>query len=218
MNRDGVVVLVSGGPDSLALVQRLRRRGLVIWPLYVRCGFRWEAAETFWLTRWLARLSHPSLKPLKTTDMSLRSIAAGHWSFTGRGVPSRASADAAVYLPARNILLLTHAALYAVSRRVSRLAVGTLAGNPFGDATLNFFHAFAGCLRQALGRPFSIAAPLRRVTKTQVIAEVPASRLALTFSCLRPRGLRHCGRCNKCAERQRACRQAGVADPTVYAT
>ncbi len=171
----------------------------------------------FWLTRWLARLSHPSLKPLTISDLSLRSISAGHWSLTGRGVPSRSSADAAVYLPARNVLLLTHAAIYAVTRRVSRLAVGTLASNPFGDATPNFFHAFAGCLRQALGRSFSIAAPLRRVTKTQVIAETPAAWLALTFSCLRPRGSRHCGRCNKCAERQRAFRQAGVPDPTRYA-
>jgi 7-cyano-7-deazaguanine synthase len=39
----------------------------------------------------------------------------------------------------------------------------------------------------------------------------------LSFSCLQPHGLRHCGRCNKCAERQLAFRKAGVPDPTTYA-
>ena len=33
----------------------------------------------------------------------------------------------------------------------------------------------------------------------------------------RPRGLRHCGRCTKCAERQHAFAAAGVPDPTRYA-
>jgi 7-cyano-7-deazaguanine synthase len=40
----------------------------------------------------------------------------------------------------------------------------------------------------------------------------------LTFSCLAPQGRRHCGRCNKCAERKRAFRQAGIPDPTKYAS
>ena len=40
--------------------------------------------------------------------------------------------------------------------------------------------------------------------------------LGLTFSCIAPeRGL-HCGGCNKCAERQEAFRDAGMADPTRY--
>jgi 7-cyano-7-deazaguanine synthase len=38
----------------------------------------------------------------------------------------------------------------------------------------------------------------------------------LTFSCIRPIGIRHCGRCNKCEERRRAFADAGVKDPTKY--
>ncbi|MBI4343187.1 MAG: 7-cyano-7-deazaguanine synthase, partial [Candidatus Omnitrophica bacterium] len=69
----------------------------------------------------------------------------------------------------------------------------------------------------ALGVPLRILTPLRRLTKVEVIQRSREAPLALTFSCLRPRGRRHCGRCNKCAERQRAFRQARVADPTRYA-
>jgi 7-cyano-7-deazaguanine synthase len=41
--------------------------------------------------------------------------------------------------------------------------------------------------------------------------------LELTWSCLRPAGGKHCGRCNKCRERQTAFAAAGVADRTGYA-
>jgi len=45
---------------------------------------------------------------------------------------------------------------------------------------------------------------------------VLASGGLLTLSCTRPRGLRHCGGCTKCAERQHAFAAAGVPDPTRY--
>jgi hypothetical protein len=41
--------------------------------------------------------------------------------------------------------------------------------------------------------------------------------LELTFSCIDPHCLLHCGRCNKCAERRAAFADAGLADRTVYA-
>jgi 7-cyano-7-deazaguanine synthase len=38
-----------------------------------------------------------------------------------------------------------------------------------------------------------------------------------TFSCLSPVVDRHCGDCNKCAERRRGFLRAGVTDETPYA-
>jgi 7-cyano-7-deazaguanine synthase len=40
--------------------------------------------------------------------------------------------------------------------------------------------------------------------------------LELTFSCMRPLDGRHCGDCNKCAERRKAFRDAGLPDRTPY--
>ena len=40
--------------------------------------------------------------------------------------------------------------------------------------------------------------------------------LELTFSCLAPVGEIHCGRCNKCAERQAAFQAVGQPDRTSY--
>jgi 7-cyano-7-deazaguanine synthase len=44
-------------------------------------------------------------------------------------------------------------------------------------------------------------------------AEMP---LQHTFSCIHPVRGRHCGHCNKCAERQRGFTEAGMDDPTSY--
>ena len=212
-----VAALVSGGVESCCLVAHLLGRGRTVWPVYVRGGLRWEASELRSVRRWLLTLGAPRLRPLSVVEAPARALYGRHWSVTGRGVPGAASSDAAVYLPGRNVLLLGSAAIYAAQRGVSRLAVGTLAGNPFGDASRGFFSRFSRCLGEALAVPMQIEAPFHQMTKSQVIAAHAALPFHLTWSCLRPAGPRQCGRCNKCAERRRAFQRARVPDPTVYA-
>lgn len=213
-----ICALVSGGLDSAVLVCRLLRDGKRVAPLYLRCGLYWESVELHWLRRFLQAIRSPALAPLVTVDVPLRSASGAHWGFTGTDVPSAQSPDAAVYLPGRNVLLLSHAAIACARRGITTIAIGTLRGNPFGDATPRFFARMSGVLSQALQQPIRILSPLRRCSKAQLIRSAGAAPLALTCSCLRPRGYRHCGRCNKCAERRRAFRAAGVPDPTRYRT
>ena len=212
-----VCVLVSGGLDSALLLARQLKAGFRVLPVYVRCGLVWEDAELYWLRRLLRSLPSPWLLPLRVVDVPLRSAYGPHWSLTGRGIPGARSADRAVYLPGRNLLLISHIAIVCARERMRTIALGVLKGNPFGDASPQFFRRLGACLTQAFGAPIGIATPLRRCTKADVIRASAGVPVELTFSCLQPRGLRHCGRCNKCAERQRAFREAGVPDPTTYA-
>jgi len=209
-------LLLSGGLDSSYLLHRFLARGARVFPVYLRCGFRWEAAELYWLRRFLRAVSTPRLLPLQVTVLPLRSIYGAHWSFTGWRVPSAASADSAVYLPGRNALLLSVAAIVCAKRRSSSIALGLLKGNPFGDASPAFLRQFGSCLTKALGHPIRILTPLRSMRKAQVTQLARGLPLDLTFSCLQPRGLRHCGQCNKCAERRRAFRAVSIFDPTRY--
>ena len=210
-------VLMSGGLDSGVLAHRLLSRAGALTPVYVRCGLHWEDAEVYWLRRLLQAVRSPRLEPLRVVDLPLRAVYGAHWSLTGRRVPSTRSADRAVYLPGRNILLLSAAAILCAQQRISTLAIGLLRGNPFGDASPKFLRPFAVCLTQALHQSIRILTPLRRFGKSQLIRAEGGVPFELTFSCLRPHGRLHCGRCNKCAERQRAFRDAGVPDPTTYA-
>ncbi len=217
VRRTTACVLVSGGIDSVVLLQQVLRGGMVL-PIYLQFGLRWERAELFWLRRLLRAIDSPRLLSLHVIRMPLHSVYGAHWGLTGHNVPAAASPDRAVYLPGRNVLLISHAASVCAQRGISTIALGVLKGNPFSDATPRFFRRLATCLSQALEFPLQIVTPLRRMTKIEVIrsaaAEVP---LHLTFSCLKPRGALHCGRCNKCAERAQAFAAAGFPDPTRYA-
>jgi len=157
------------------------------------------------------------IAPLVVFDQPVADLYGRHWSRTGIGVPDALSADEAVFLPGRNALLLVKPALWCAQRGISRIALAILKGNPFADATDDFFAAFARSLSLAAGRPLRFLRPCAHLDKTALIRLGRTLPLELSFSCIAPVGNRHCGRCNKCAERQAAFRAAGFEDPTTYA-
>jgi 7-cyano-7-deazaguanine synthase len=132
---------------------------------------------------------------------------AGSWALdAAAAAPGAATPDEAVYLPGRNFILLT------------RIQLGVLSSNPFPDATPAFFRSFEKSIAQAIRWPIRAERPLEDMTKTELLRRGAHFDLALTLSCLRPRAGAHCGRCNKCAERLKAFREAGLADPGRYLT
>lgn len=211
-----VCVLVSGGLDSAYLMDRLDKNRARLIPLYIRCGLRWEAAEIYWLRKYLPAVGYRRIAPLSIIDLPLNSLYGTHWSLTGQGVPSAKSADSAAYIPGRNVFLLSAAAVFCTQRSISRIAIGALQGNPFGDASPRFLKSMANSLSQALNRSIRILAPLRLLNKTQIIRNAISLPLTFTFSCLDPKGRVPCGQCNKCAERKRGFKRAGFIDPTKY--
>ncbi len=196
-----VCVLVSGGIDSSVLMAEMLRRGYEVSPLYVRSGFIWERAELVWLKRLLRALRCPLLHPLTVIEVPMAPILGGHWSLSGRGVPATGSAWDSVYLPGRNLILLSQAAVFCAQRGIGLVALGVLKGNPFRDARLSFLAVMGKAASSALGARLRIIAPYRRLSKKAVLKRVPGFPIELAFSCLKPKGLRHCGVCNKCEER-----------------
>jgi 7-cyano-7-deazaguanine synthase len=188
-------------------------------PIYVSCGLAWEAAELAAVERLMASVPLTTLAPLVVLTFTVRDLyPATHWALRGEP-PAFDTPDEDVYLTGRNIALLSKAGVHCAQQRIGRLAIGPLAGNPFPDATPEFFAAMARALTLGLDHPLEIAAPFSAMHKSEVIRlgvelGVP---LALTLSCMNPAGARHCGRCSKCRERRDAFREAGIADPTEYA-
>ncbi|MFO0910178.1 MAG: 7-cyano-7-deazaguanine synthase [Isosphaeraceae bacterium] len=217
---DAVAVLVSGGIDSAILSVDLLDRFRVVHPIYVRFGLRWEAVELACLERFLdeVRGDRPGLMPLTILDEPVAAVYGAHWSTAGRTeVPEYDSPDEAVYLPGRNILLAAKAAVWCRLRDVQALAFGVLRGNPFPDSTPAFFQELAGVLNRGMDGRLAILRPFEQLTKVEVLQRGAGLPLHLTLSCLDPIEGRHCGHCNKCAERQRAFERAGMADRTSYA-
>lgn len=198
------VILTSGGVESAALVAGGLARYDEVTPVYVQNGLRWEKAELFWLKKLLRRVRSPKLKPLKVLDLSMRDVYEKHWSVTGKGVPGSKSPDETVYLPGRNVVLLSKAAIFATGKNIPFVEIGVLKGNPFSDSSPSFFLKFSKALSEGLGKPVAVRAPFQKLKKEEVILAWKKFPLELTFSCIDPKGFEHCGRCNKCAERKKA--------------
>ncbi|HEY2934468.1 MAG TPA: 7-cyano-7-deazaguanine synthase [Acidobacteriota bacterium] len=209
-------LLCSGGIESCALAFLGSRRARIT-PIYVRFGLIWEEAELYWLRKFLSLTALADLHSLVVLEMPVAEIYRNHWSRGGSEIPDDNSADESVYLPGRNLLLLSKGAVYCNLHGLSALAVGTLRGNPFPDARLEFFSNMARAISFTFDQPFEIHAPFRDLGKEQVITLAAAAPLHLSFSCINPQQYTHCGRCNKCAERRRYFKAAGVPDATVYA-
>ncbi len=209
-------ILCSGGLDSAVLLGDSLRHRTRVFPLFVRCGLFWEKAELTHLRRFLRALACDSLEPLTVLDEPIAEVYGPHWSITGRDVPDADTPDEAVFLPGRNVLLLGKTLLWCHLHDVPALALGSLQSNPFPDATPAFFDAFAKVVNRAVAGRVEIQRPFAGMKKKAVILLGKNLPLQHTFSCLQPIKGRHCGHCNKCAERKLAFEQAHVTDPTKY--
>jgi 7-cyano-7-deazaguanine synthase len=210
-------VLVSGGLDSDALLAEMAETYKRMYPIYIAQGLAWESVERYWLGRYLKAIASPRLAPLRTLAVPMDDLYRNHWSLGKRPVPGARSKDEAVYLPGRNLVLSVKAAIFCAMNRIPVLALGSLGHNPFRDAAPRFFRMWGKALSVGLGWNLTVTAPYRQKSKASVIRRWKALPLELSFSCIAPSGRKHCGRCNKCAERKKAFYLAKVEDKTIYA-
>ena len=212
-----VAVLFSAGLDS-AVLAASEARASTVHPIYVSCGLAWEQEELAIAERLLATPAYRGAQPIARLTFTVADLyPANHWALTGTP-PAFDTPDEDVYLTGRNLALLTKAGVHCAQRRISRIAIGTLAGNPFPDATPDFFKTLAKAMSLGLAHQITVDAPFMQMHKSDVIRlgrelGVP---FELTLSCMNPKDGVHCGECSKCRERRDAFREAGIEDPTSY--
>lgn len=215
------VVLFSSGLDSAVLLADAVARFGGAQPVYVAAGLAWESPEQAVAARFLdAMPSSAGVRPLVTLDVTMRDLfPAAHWAITGTA-PAFDTPDSDVYIDGRNIILLSKTGVYAARSGLSRILIGPLSGNPFPDASPEFFRSMAHTLSIGLGTGIEIEAPFLAMKKADVIRRGMSLQVpfALTLSCMQPAGGIHCGQCSKCRERLDAFREAGAEDPALYAT
>jgi 7-cyano-7-deazaguanine synthase len=210
-------VLASGGLDSSILIGHLIRSGRSVQPFYIRTGLYWQRRELAALAQFLEAIAAPELRPLVVLDLPLADLYGEHWSVTGQNSPNATTPDEAVFLPGRNALLLVKAAVWCQLHGIAELALAPLGTSPFDDAGANFLADFQAALNRGGASHVELLRPFGKMTKRQVMELGRGLPLALTFSCIAPADGLHCGRCNKCAERKAAFREAEIPDGTRYA-
>jgi 7-cyano-7-deazaguanine synthase len=227
MSEKYTAVLFSAGLDSAVLLaDALARRdpGETVQALHVSVGFAWEEEERAMAARLFAvppcagRTPPPLMLSFDMRDV----FPETHWAMRGTP-PGFDTPDEDVFLDGRNLILTSKAGVF-VTRAArprhssARLLIGTLAGNPFPDATPEFLEAQGRALSLGLDLPLTVEAPFATRHKSDVVRRglelgVP---LELTLSCMQPEDGLHCGRCSKCRERRDAFLEAAVQDPTAY--
>ena len=131
------------------------------------------------------------------------------------------------YVPARNIIFLSHALAWAEMIPAGHIFLGVNAIDYSGypDCRPEFIAMFEllaniGTKAGVEGRRFQVHAPLIKMSKAQIVCKAVELDvdLALTHSCYdpTPEG-RACGQCDSCQLRRKGFREAGVIDPIKYA-
>jgi 7-cyano-7-deazaguanine synthase len=216
------VCLVSGGMDSCVTAAIAREESGEVAFLHVSYGQLTEARE---------RRAFEEIADYygvgKRLAVSLEHLARiGGSSLTDPEIPV-AAADLSShtiptsYVPFRNAHLLAVAASWAEVIGAGAIYIGAVADDSSGypDCRPEFYEAFQRAVDVGT-RPetrVSIRTPVIQLRKSEIVRrglELGAP-LRLTWSCYQGERLA-CGRCDSCALRLRAFREAGVEDPIDY--
>ncbi len=221
------VILLSGGLDSatvLAIAKELGRECLALSIVY---GQRHQKAELDAARRVTAAMG---VEEHVVYPLDLRVFGAS--ALTGDlDVPKDAVGAPGIpvtYVPARNTIFLSLALGYAEAREAEEIWIGVNALDYSGypDCRPEFIDAFQQVIWKGTRSGVEqheprLVAPLLHMTKGDIIRRGVALGVdyALTHSCYDPDAEgRACGHCDSCLLRRKGFEEAGVADPTVYAS
>ena len=194
--KDGqaTAILCSAGLDSAVLLAA-EARSRFVQPEYVAAGLAWESDELLALNLLLETLAFLTNvgRPVRLEATVHDVYPPSHWAIKGQA-PAYDTPDSDVYLVGRNAILLSKVAVFCCQQGIGRIAIGSLANNPFPDGTPEFLEAMANALSLGLAHDLSIVAPLTKHHKADVIAlgielKVP---FELTLSCMQPENGLHC--------------------------
>jgi len=224
------VVLLSGGLDSATALAWARARGFACTTLAVDYGQR-HRVELAAARRVAAALGAHDHREVTVDLRAIGGSALTSPDITvpkGREVANMAGTIPVTYVPARNSVFLSLALGLAETLGATDLVAGmnALDYSGYPDCRPEFVRAFESLASLATragveGARFTVHAPLMSLDKAAIIrlgAQLGVD-YALTHSCYdpSPAGLA-CGECDSCRLRAKGFREAGVPDPTRYAS
>ncbi len=220
------VVLVSGGLDSTTVLAIAQSQGYDCYTLSFDYGQRHraelQAAQR--LSKEMGVTGH------KTVNLDLRTIGGSALTDNAIDVPEDDDSDGipVTYVPARNTVFLSIALGWAEVLGANDIFIGVNAVDYSGypDCRPEYITAYEKMANLATkagveGQPLRIQTPLMDMSKADIIQK--GSQLGVdyskTISCYQAneQGLA-CGKCDSCRLRKQGFAEAGVPDPTKYAS
>jgi 7-cyano-7-deazaguanine synthase len=219
MSRSPVVVLLSGGMDSVTALHHAVRDHDVVAALSFDYGSKHNDRE-LGFAAWQARsLGVPHLViPLGFIGAHFASDLLASGGEIPKGHYEEETMKKTV-VPFRNGIMLSIAAGFAESRGASGLVIAAHSGDHaiYPDCREEFMQSMASAIRLGTYAGIGVLRPFIAMTKAD-IARCGAGLgvdFGQTWSCY-VGGETHCGECGTCVERREAFLLSGVPDPTAY--
>lgn len=216
-----VVVLCSGGMDSVTALHWAAREHVVAAVVSFDYGAKHNHRELPFAAEHAAGLgARHEVIALDFVDRLFASDLLKSGGEVPEGHYEAANMKQTV-VPFRNAIMLSIACGFAESVGAEGLVIAAHGGDHaiYPDCREDFMRAMGDAMRLGTYAGVKLLRPFIALHKGQIAAE--AARLGVdlghTWSCYKG-GEIHCGRCGTCVERREAFAQAGLADPTVYAS
>ena len=216
-----VVVLVSGGMDSITALYAAQADYRVAGGVSFDYGSKHNPREIPFAAWHCARLGVPHrVIPLGFVGELFKSDLL----VSGGAIPDGHYEEQSMkqtVVPFRNGIMLAVAGGYAESIGAEALVIAAHAGDHaiYPDCRENFLRAMGDALRLGTYAGVELLRPFIALTKAQIAARGHELGVdfSQTWSCYKG-GEIHCGTCGTCVERREAFIEAGLKDPTVYAS
>lgn len=214
-----VVVLCSGGMDSVAALYWARERESVVAAVSFDYDSKHNHREIPFAAEHARRLgvAHEVIY-LPFVGRLFQSTLLQGGGLVPEGHYEAANMKQTV-VPFRNAIMLSIAAGFAESRGAEGLVIAAHGGDHaiYPDCREEFMRAMDEAMRLGTYAHVRLVRPFIALSKAQIAKE--GARLGVdfgrTWSCYKG-GALHCGRCGTCVERREAFIDAGLPDPTKY--
>lgn len=214
-----VVVLISGGMDSVAALYEARQRYAVVGAVSFDYGSKHNHKEIPFAARHCQKFDIPHrticldfVNQLFKSDLlqSGGTIPDGHYE---------EQTMKQTVVPFRNGIMLSVAGGYAESIDANGLVIAAHSGDHaiYPDCREDFMKAMGEAIRLGTYAAIEILRPFIHNTKAEIArrGHELGVDFAETWSCYKG-GQVHCGTCGTCVERREAFQLAGLTDPTIY--
>ena len=219
MSREKVIVLLSGGMDSVTALYDAHRHYEVICAVSFHYGAKHNDREIPFAAHHAAQLKVPHREiRLGFIDQMFKSDLLQSGGEIPKGHYEEETMKKTV-VPFRNGIMLSIAAGLAESLEAGGLVIAAHAGDHaiYPDCREDFMKSMADAIRLGTYAKVEIIRPFIAMTKADIarLGHELGVDYTATWSCY-VGGDIHCGECGTCVERREAFQLAGIPDPTPY--
>ena len=221
MSPESVVVLLSGGMDSVAAFYEAMSQHKVVAAISFDYGAKHNHKELPFAAHHCRKFNiEHRVIPLTFVGELFKSDLLKSGGAIPDGHYEEQTMKSTV-VPFRNGIMLSIAAGFAESKDATGLVIAAHAGDHaiYPDCREDFMKAMADAIRLGTYAGIKLLRPFITMTKSDIASRGQALGVdfARTWSCYKG-GTLHCGTCGTCVERREAFLVAGVTDPTIYSS